>query len=238
MPAILAVDQSVTDLGYALAQATSRLQVSVLVATAEEARQALATGAADVALVADPFPTPGTGLTVTVIAREPIAVVVHPSNPVTELSSSGIGLILSGRVTDWREMGGSLSTLTVYARADGDTLQRLVNVSFLGSGGRLAPGAILLPSDAAVAEMVANQPDALGYLPWRHPVSGLKALRIDGVAPSRQAVVEGRYWLARPVALMAPEAMTIAARLLWAMAVDRRGQSIAAGLGYARVDGR
>lgn len=134
----------------------------------------------------------------TVIAKDGIAVIVHPSNPVDGLSLAQIRAIYTGKISRWSEVGGEAKPIVVISRdvASGtfEAFKKLVL-----KGGRTRPDALMLASNKAVATTVAKTPGAIGYIGLGYLSPEVKALKVDGVLPSKETVVSGEYKLARPL---------------------------------------
>ncbi len=163
-----------------------------------------------------------------IIAWDAIAVVVHPSNPVHGLTLDQVRDIYMGSIGKWVQVGGSAGSLTGpvalmsnYAfvggpngfikRISGDRTSGIYEVYEEKSGtygtfeakvmrGQRFHGPVeYVASSAAVRTRVGGTPMAIGYLGLGYLDPTLKALAIDGVEPSRETVLSGKYPIARPL---------------------------------------
>ena len=134
----------------------------------------------------------------TVIARDGIAVVVHPSNPITSITTEKLKAIYAGEISNWRDLGGKLGPIVVISRdvASGtfEVFKKLVL-----KGGKTREDALMLASNKAVATTVAQTPSAIGYIGIGYLSSKVKALKVDGVMPNAETVRSGEYKLTRPL---------------------------------------
>ena len=143
------------------------------------------------------------GLKATVLALDGIAVIVNPENPISELSLEQIAKIYTGEITNWSELGGNDAEIVVIGRE-------------AGSGTRDGFESITKTADACVYRQeltstgdvittVAQNPDAIGYASLASIGDTVKALVVEGVAPSEETVKDGSYLVQRPFVLVTRE---------------------------------
>jgi phosphate transport system substrate-binding protein len=132
-----------------------------------------------------------------VIARDALAVVVNPSNPVAGLSSTQIQDIFSGQIRSWDAVGGPAQPITLVSREAGSgtfgAFEELVM-----KGKPITPLALRQGSNGAIRQIVAEDTYAIGYISLGIIDPTVKALAIDDVEPSVQHVEAGSYTLVRP----------------------------------------
>lgn len=139
------------------------------------------------------------------LGRTGVAVVVHPTNPLRTLSRAHLSDLFSGVTPRWEPLGWLADAdVQVITRESGSGDRAVVERAIL-DGRRMAPTALVLPTAAAVAEAVAAQPTAIGYLPLEAVPTTLKVLAIDGIVPTPATIVDGSYPLSRPLLIVAPE---------------------------------
>lgn len=136
------------------------------------------------------------GLVDTKIARDAIAVIVNPSNPVTSLTTSQVAEIFAGTITNWKQIGGRDLPIGLVNRDEAsgtrDAFSKLVlkDLDF-------DPTAAVLPGTGQVRSVVGQSPSAIGYISLGFVDKTVKALIIDGVTPSETTVANGSYPLSR-----------------------------------------
>ena len=133
-----------------------------------------------------------------VVAMDGVCVVVHPSNPVTQLSTSQIRDIYKGEITNWKEVGGPDSPIVAISRDTSsgtyETFHGLVmNKEEMGSKVEY------VNSNPQAHSRVKTTIGAIGYVGIGFLDSNVKALKVDGIMPSRQTIVTGQYPVARPL---------------------------------------
>ena len=141
------------------------------------------------------------------VAYDGIAVIVNPENPVADLSLADIAKIYTGEVTNWKDLGGNDAEIVVIGRE-------------AGSGTRDGFESITetkdtcvyrqeLTSTGDVITTVANNPDAIGYASLASLKDTVKAVTVDGVAPSEDTVKDGSYKIQRPFVLVTKEGVEL-----------------------------
>ena len=133
-----------------------------------------------------------------VVAMDGVCAVVHPSNPVTQLSTSQIRDIYKGKVTNWKEVGGPDLPIVVISRDTSsgtyETFHGLVmNKEEMGSKVEY------VNSNPQAHARVKTTVGAVGYVGIGFLDADVKALKVDGVLPSRQTIGTGQYPVARPL---------------------------------------
>ena len=158
--------------------------------------QVLAGGMADIAMCSRRL-KPAEKFTPITIARDGIAVVVHPSNPVSDLSLARVRDLFSGGAANWRDVDGLDRPVRLITREEGSGTREAF-ADMVMNKERIARTALTQESNGAVRELVSHDPCAIGYMSLGLVGKDLKALRIDDVAPTHESVMKGAYPLVRP----------------------------------------
>lgn len=148
----------------------------------------------------------------TKVALDGLAVVVNPKNPVSKLTVEQLAGIFTGRVTNWKEVGGNDQKIVILSREVNSGTHVYFKEHVLRKGNpngkeEFAPSALLLPSSQAIADEVANNPSAIGYYGMGYisakqkPVAVAKDEKSDYVAPVIENVLNGKYPISRPLFL-------------------------------------
>lgn len=130
------------------------------------------------------------------IAWDGIAIIVHPSNPLKNLTLKELRQIFLGALKNWQDLGWGPQAIHVITREEGsgtrETFEHIVMEKK-----EITPGALVQDSNGSVREIVAADPYALGYISVGLVDDRVKALSIDGVAPTPENIQSKRYQLAR-----------------------------------------
>ena len=139
-------------------------------------------------------------LTATVVAKDGIAIVVHPGNTVTNLTTDQIRDVFNGVVGNWSQLGGADHTITVVSREAGSGTRS--SFEQIVKDIRLTKDAIVQDSNGTIRETVANDQYAVGYLSHGLLNEKIKPILVDGGPCTVEAIVAGRYALVRPIFLL------------------------------------
>jgi len=132
-----------------------------------------------------------------IIARDGLAIVVNPANPVKGLTVEQLCGLFSGKIQNWKEVGGLDGPVRPITREEGSGTRE----SFVGlvmGKTRITRKALTQESNGAVKELVKGDPAAIGYMSLGLVGDELKALPVDGCEPTTDNVLSGRYKLVRP----------------------------------------
>lgn len=133
------------------------------------------------------------------VALDCLVPVVHPSNPVKSLTKAQLKDIYAGKVTNWKEVGGSDAPIVVVGRDTSSgtygTWQEMIMDH--GEKTRVTPKAQVTSSSGAMMTAIAQNKNAIGYEGMGYVSKSVKALAVDGIAGSASAARSGKYPLAR-----------------------------------------
>lgn len=135
-----------------------------------------------------------------VVARDGIAVVVNPANAVTGLSLDQVRGIFSGKITNWKEVGGPDHAIAVISREAGSGTRS--SFEQIIGGVALTENALIQDSNGTIRETVANDAHAVGYLSHGLINEKIKPVSVDGCACGEKDIIAGTYKLVRPVFLV------------------------------------
>lgn len=174
------------------------------------------------------------GLTETAIALDGIAIVVNPVNKITDLSKDQIAKIFTGQITNWKEVGGSDSTIVVVGREAGsgtrDGFESIVGVA------EKCKYTVEVNETGVVKTKVASEKGAIGYMSLGKLDDSVKALKIGGVAPTEATVLDKTYIIQRPfVILTKTGSETALTKAFISFILSAQGQAVVAKDGYVKV---
>lgn len=143
-----------------------------------------------------------------VVAGDAIAIVVHPSNPVQGLTIAQLADIFSGKITNWREVGGEDRPIVLLSRESNSGthvffLEQVVRQGDKKDKSLFSPNTLLLPSSEGISAEVRQNPnaigyDGLGYVTHDQKMVGVAPTKDDPyVMPMVETVKDGSYPIAR-----------------------------------------
>ena len=143
------------------------------------------------------------GLKETVLAYDGIAIIVHPDNPVSDLSIEQIAKLYTGEITNWKDVGGNDAAVVLIGReAASGTRDGFESITGTKDKCQYRQE---LTSTGDVITAVSQNPDAIGYASLASIKDSVKALNVDGVTPSEATVKDGSYKVQRPFVLVTVE---------------------------------
>ena len=143
-----------------------------------------------------------------IVARDAIAVVVNPSNPVSALTLQQISDIYTGKITNWQKMGGEDRPIVLLSRESNSgtyvyVLEHVIRMGEPGSKLLFSPETLLMPSSEGISTEVRQNPNAIGYDGLGYVTSDQKVLAVAKdanspyVLPSIPTVNDGSYPISR-----------------------------------------
>lgn len=140
----------------------------------------------------------GVNMKPTIVAYDGIAVIVNTGNPIKGLTKRQVEQIFTGEVTDWSAVGGSGGKISIYTRnTSSGTYSDFKELAmkkrdYAGTSQKMA-------GNEQIASEVGKNANGIGYVGLAYDKApGVKAMPIDGVAPSVQTVQGKSYPYARP----------------------------------------
>ena len=177
------------------------------------------------------------GLTSTVFALDGIAIIVNSENSVSDLTIEQIAGLATGEITNWSEVGGIDAPVVLIGREAGSGTRDGFE-SITGTGDTCVYTQELT-STGAVIQAVAGNPNAFGYasLSAVEGQDGVKAISVNGVAPSEETVLDGSYQVQRNFnfVYMADAELSDAAQAFMEYAVSADAADLVAGAGAVPV---
>ena len=169
-------------------------------------------GSCDLGLASRDLKDEETGLKAIPVALDGIAVVVNEKCGVEDLTLEQVSDIFTGKITNWKEVGGSDLEISCIGRENGSgTRDGFESITGTEDACKLAQE---LTSTGAVLTAVASSENAIGYasLSAVEGQDGIKAVTIDGVACSEDTVLDGTYKIQRPFNLIVKEDAELSAQ--------------------------
>jgi phosphate transport system substrate-binding protein len=183
-----------------------------------------------------------------VIARDAIAVIVNPENPVSELSLEMISKIYKCEINNWSELGGEDRPIVRLSRESNSGthvyfLETVIRLGDKEDKSIFCPETLLLPSSEGIISEVRDNPNAIGYDGLGYVTDEVKMLALAGdetkefVLPSESTANDGSYPISRNLFIYTRGEPVDEIRdyLDWILSAE--GQSIVSQLGFVPVKG-
>ena len=147
------------------------------------------------------------GLKETIVALDGIAIIVNPQNPVKDLSLEQIAKIYTGEITNWKDVGGEDAEIVLIGREAGSgTRDGFESITDTKDACQYRQE---LTSTGDVITTVSQNPNAIGYASLASIKDSVKALTVNGVAPTEATVKDGTYLVQRPFVLVTKEGVAL-----------------------------
>jgi phosphate transport system substrate-binding protein len=175
----------------------------------------------------------GFGLSEFVICHDALAPIVHPDNPVTDLTLEQLRKIFLGEIANWTEVGGNDLPITVVVREAGsgtrDAWEGIIHEDIepyeelvgMGTGG--------------VKAMVAGDPSAISYVTVAALDETVRALKVGGVEPTAETVLAEEYAITRPFLFVTKGDPSPLAQQFIDYVLGPEGQQLLADEGMVRI---
>lgn len=140
----------------------------------------------------------------TIIAFDALAVVVHPSNPVSQLTHEQVSDIFTGKITNWKEVGGKNMKIITYSRESSSGTYEFFKEHVMDKK-NYASTVLNMPATGAIIQSVSQTEGAIGYVGLAYETTGVKHLAIsydqgkNYAYPSSENVKNKSYPIARPL---------------------------------------
>jgi phosphate transport system substrate-binding protein len=168
------------------------------------------------------------------VALDGLVIVVHPNNPVQDLSLAEVQALFNGRITNWSALGGPDQPVNLVSREPGAGTRAILQQRVLAEQ-RISINALIQPDDSSLLAAVAADPLAVGYSMMGTAVIGeVKLLSIDGIVPTPATTADQSYPLTAPLYFLSPTEPQGELRAFLAWLQSDVGQGVI-GVGYGRV---
>lgn len=185
----------------------------------------------------------GTDVREIVVARDGIAVVVNPKNPLGELDMQQLEQIFTGAYTNWKQVGGPDEEILVFSRESSSGTYVFFQEHVLKKKD-YTPKAKLMPATSAIIESVSSDEGAIGYVGLGYALAAKDKVKIlavkadansTAVIPSDETVTSGSYPIARPLYLYVKSKTPENITAFVSFCLSDAGQAIVRKAGYVAV---
>lgn len=182
----------------------------------------------------------------TQVATDALSVIVHPSNPVSELTIAQLSAIFTNQITNWSEVGGNDAEIVVISRDTNSGTHVFFKEHVVQMAGlptedtslEYGPNVLFLPSTKQGVDEVAQNPNAIFYPGLGYLTDEVKPLAIKqtadtpGVLPSVATALDGSYPIARPLLFYTDGEPTGAIKAFIDYCLSAEGQAKVTEVGY------
>ncbi|HEB72640.1 MAG TPA: phosphate ABC transporter substrate-binding protein [Nitrospirae bacterium] len=164
------------------------------------------------------------------IALDGISLYMHPDNPVSDLSTAQLKGIYTGKINNWKEVGGNDAKIIRYSRENSSGTYAFFKKHVLKKE-NYAVDCQNMPGTASVVNAVSKDKNAIGYGGLSY-AEGVKVAKVNGVSPSPETVSDGSYPVSRSLyqyTIGKPKGL---AKKFIDFELSKKGQKLAVKAGY------
>ena len=133
-----------------------------------------------------------------IIAMDGLAIIVHPSNKIDNITKEELQKIYTGKIKNWKELGGDDRKIVVISRESSSGTYEFF-LEYVLDKKRVHPRSVMQSTTQGVVKMVSQTPGAIGYVGYGYISDKVKVLKYEGVEPTIESIIKNKYKLARPL---------------------------------------
>ena len=176
------------------------------------------------------------GLKETIIATDGIAVITNSANSVTDLTLDQVKDIYTGKITNWKDVGGNDAPIVVVSREDGSGTRDGFQEKVGFESEELVSDAKISDGSGNIKSTVEGNENSIGYISFGYVDEKVNSVKIDGVEINHETVANNEYVIARPFILVNKDGISDSAKALIDFILSDEGQGILEEKGFIRVN--
>lgn len=138
-----------------------------------------------------------------IVAYDCIVPVVHPSNPLKNITLDQLKAMYKGEIRNWKEIGGPDKPVVIISRDTSSGTYEVWEEKVMKKE-RVFPGALLQASNGAIVQAVSKNPNAVGYIGLGYMDNSVKMLSANGITGSKETTLNKTYPVSRPLYMYTP----------------------------------
>lgn len=181
----------------------------------------------------------GKSVKVVIMAKDALSVVVNPKNKVTNLTRQQLEDIFTGKITNWKQVGGDDMLIIPYSRETTSGTYEFFKEHVLQNKNYKA-GILSMPATGAIIQSVSQTKGAIGYVGMAYANKDVKEIHVsyDGktfVQPTKANAKSGKYPIVRPLFLYYEAKSEKAVKPFINYILSAQGQNIVEQVGYLSI---
>jgi len=171
------------------------------------------------------------------IAFDALSVIVNPANKVKQLTREQLEEIYTGKITNWKDVGGADEKIVVYSRESSSGTYEFFKEHVMGKK-NYASSVLSMPATGAIVQSVSQTKGAIGYIGLAYDTKEVKQLAVSYnqgktfVEPSVKAAKDKTYPISRPLFYLYEKTKTAKVKPFVDFILSAEGQKIVAEIGY------
>lgn len=168
------------------------------------------------------------------IAVDGIAIIIHPLNPISNLTTNQIKGLFTGDITNWNEIGGNNSPVVVVSREAGSgtrgAFEDILDIE------DIVLETIVNDSTGGIRTTVASNENAIGYISAGSLINTVKSVNIENIECTSENIFIGTYVISRPLLLLTNGTPNINAQKFIDFILSDEGQKVVEEKGFIKVN--
>jgi phosphate transport system substrate-binding protein len=171
------------------------------------------------------------------VAKDGLLVATHPSvKGVANLTTDNLKAIYSGKITNWKQLGGPSAKIVVLDRPEDESAKKLLRKHYLGDSLKNSPNAVVMRKENDLITAIQNTQYSIGAFSLGYAVSNKLAvnkLNLDGVEPTIENINNNKYKMVRSVGLVAQKKSKLVVKEMIDFALSVEGNKVISESGFA-----
>ena len=170
-----------------------------------------------------------------IVANDGIAVIVNPKNTIAHLSLEQIQAIYTGKITNWKDLGGPDMNIVVISRdTSSGTYEVFYEIAMKKQN--IMPSCTMVASNNAAVTSVKDTPGAIAYAGLGYLSSSIKPVQVNGIDPTFKNILSGAYPIARKLNMYTNGAPKGLAKAFMNFVLSPEGQNIVEKQGFIKIN--
>ena len=171
------------------------------------------------------------------IAKDALSIIVNPANKVKQLTREQMSDIYTGKITNWKQVGGDDMKIVVYGRETSSGTYEFFKEHIM-SGKNFASSVLAMPATGAIVQSVSQTKGAIGYIGMAYDNPKVYQLSVSYdhgktfIAPTRANAIAGTYPIVRPLFMYYNMANEAKVKPFINFVLSAEGQAIINKVGY------
>jgi phosphate transport system substrate-binding protein len=172
------------------------------------------------------------------IAKDGVAIVVHPENPVNGLTMEQLQGIYTGKITNWLDVGYEDAEIMVVSREEGSGTRDCFEQAVLApTKEEITDHAIIQDSNGKTRTTVAGNKHAIGFLSLGYVNSDIRAVSLDGTDPTIENIRSGDYAISRTLWMITKGEPDVDEQMFLNFVLSEDGQGIVSEVHFIPISG-
>ncbi len=166
-----------------------------------------------------------------IVAFDCIVPIVHPTNPLKNITLDQLKGLYKGDIKNWKEIGGEDKPVVIISRDTSSGTYEVWEEKVMKKE-RVFPGALLQASNGAVVQAVSNNPNAIGYIGVGYGDKSVKLLSVNSIVGSKQTTLDKTFPISRPLYMYTPVPAAGDVKMFLDFVMSDKGQKLVEAEGF------